>query len=336
MLCHDRVEGCLTKDDVSTCMDVSIVMRVMGDDADATPGDDPNNVYKLVHEVTPFGLRTLLRSAISIEARKLARSFTHADVLGLRNFVVTSESTPMAGGVKQVSFSSEVTGHGRMAVARGGKDEESFGERDRRVDSPVQSVMDAMKAVLNEQFNQLGIEILNVIIRDIALPDQVQSRLLQRTMTISDDAIERMERRIALQSILHEEEIKLKRMYTSDQTRLIKEGEYDAMMARLELDTLRAEGERAIRSIESQMSIDVELVKAENALTVQRIEDEMRLESEKIRVQSTSDVEVELAETKNELDVISAKGYLEVAKNIAKAEKGTLSLFILRDVFVSG
>ena len=316
----------MTKDGVSIRIDVTIVMRVMGDDDLATPGDDPNNVYKLVHEVTPFGLRALLRTALSIEARKLARSVNHADVLGLRNFAAVSEMTTATAntrGAKRVSFSSNVTGRGGMADALGEEDGSS-GERDERDDDvPVPTMMDAMRAVLNQQFNELGIEILDVILRNIALPDRVQSRLTHKTLMICDDVIEGMQRRIDMQSIQHDEEIKLKRMHESDRTRLMKEGEYDAMLARLELDALRAEGERAIRSIESQMSIDVELVKAENALTVQRIEDEARLETERIRVQSNSDVEVELAATRNELDVISAKGYLEVARNIAKGEKGT-------------
>lgn len=205
-----------------------------------------------------------------------------------------------------------------------GEDYGPSGERDERVDDvPVPSVMDTMRAVLNQQFNTIGIEILDVVIRDIALPDRVQSQLTRRTLTMSDDAIERMQREIDAQSVRHDEEIRLKRMHVSDRTRLMKEGEYDAMLARLELETLRAEGDRAIKSIESQMSIDVELVRAENALTVQRIEDEARLETERIRVQSTSDVEVELAATKDELDVMSARGQLEVARNVAKREKGT-------------
>ena len=325
---HSDSVGCMTKDGISIRIDVSIVMRVMG--------DDPNNVCKLVHEVTPFGLRDLLRASLSAELRKLARSSNHADVHGLRNSVAisseaattttTTTTTPAAEttrGARRVSFSPDVAARAGMADDRG----EDYGpsrERDERVDdAPVPSVMDTMRAVLNQQFNTIGIEILDVLIRDIALPDRVQSQLTRRTLTMCDDAIERMQREIDVQSVRHDEEIRLKRMHVSDRTRLMKDGEYDAMLARLELDTLRAEGDRAIKSIESQMSIDVELVRAENALTVQRIEDEARLETERIRVQSTSDVEVELAATKDELDVMSARGQLEVARNVAKREKGT-------------
>ncbi len=211
-----------------------------------------------------------------------------------------------------------------MAAARE-RGEDSGEERDanRDDDAPtVASMMDAMKAVLNRQFKELGVEILEVIIRDITLPDAVQSQMTHRTMIICDNNIERMQRKVAVQSMLHEEEIRLKGAYESDRAKLIAEGEYDATVARLGLDTLRAEGERDVRTIETQMHIDVGLVKAENDLTVQRIVDETRLETERIRVQSESDAEAMLAEAKNEVDAISAKGDLEVAKNVAKGEKG--------------
>jgi hypothetical protein len=336
-------------DGVPTSVDMSVVLRVMGDDPDATPGDDPDNVRRFAHEVTPFGLRSLLRAALEAEVRTLARSVRHADVLGLRNYVrsdgsgggASSSSAAVASSgdrEKRVSFSAEVEGRGGMAAARE-RGEDSGEERDanRDDDAPtVASMMDAMKAVLNRQFKELGVEILEVIIRDITLPDAVQSQMMHRTMITCDNNIERMERKIAVQSMLHEEEIRLKGAYESDRAKLIAEGEYDATVARLGLDTLRAEGERDVRTIETQMHIDVGLVKAENDLTVQRTEDETRLETERIRVQSESDAEALLAEAKNEVDAISAKGDLEVAKNVARGEKGAFVACLQVVLFVSG
>ena len=346
-LSRHMIEGCLTRDGVSTTLDVSVVLRVMGD---TTPGDDPDNVRRFAHEVTPFGLRSLLHAALGAEARALARSVRHADVLGLRNYVRRS-SDGSGGGAppavsagdrakKRVSFSAEVEGRGGTAAARERGGEES-GEEERSTNRdddgpPVASMMDAMKAVLNRQFKELGVEILEVIIRDITLPDAVQSQMMHRTMITCDNNIERMERKIAVQSMLHEEEIRLKGAYESDRAKLIAEGEYDATVARLGLDTLRAEGERDVRTIETQMHIDVGLVKAENDLAVQRTEDETRLETERIRVQSESDAEALLAEAKNEVDAISAKGDLEVAKNVARGEKGAFVACLQVVLFVSG
>lgn len=95
-------------------------------------------------------------------------------------------------------------------------------------------------------------------------------------------------------------------------------------MAQFKLDQLHAENERSIQTIETQMSIDVELVSVESNLTVQRIEDETRMETEKIREQSVADGEVDVAKTKAEIDVLVAEGDLEVAKNVTKGEKGRL------------
>ena len=135
--------------------------------------------------------------------------------------------------------------------------------------------------------------------------------------------MQRMQQKHAMQSLLQEEEIKtLNQTHELDKKELIKDGEYDAIMAQFKLDELHAENERNIQSIETQMNIDVELVTVESNLTVQRIEDETRLETEKIREQSVANSEVDLARAKVEVDVMKAKGELEVAKNEAKGEKG--------------
>ena len=41
------------KDNVTAFIDVSIILRVMGDDLEVSSGDDPKNVFKFVHEVMP-------------------------------------------------------------------------------------------------------------------------------------------------------------------------------------------------------------------------------------------------------------------------------------------
>jgi len=141
-------------------------------------------------------------------------------------------------------------------------------------------------------------------------------------MVISQNAMQRMQQKHAMQSLLQEEEVKtLDQTHELNKKELIKDGEYDAMMAQFKLEAIHAENDRNIRSIETQMEIDVKLVGVESNLTVQRIEDETRMETEKIREQSIADGEVSVARANAEVAVMMAKGELEVAKNVTKGDK---------------
>ena len=40
-----------------------MILRVMGEDPEVKPGDDPHNVFRFVHEVTPAGLQAQLQDA---------------------------------------------------------------------------------------------------------------------------------------------------------------------------------------------------------------------------------------------------------------------------------
>lgn len=321
ILFNTQIKGCKTKDNVTAFIDVSMILRVMGDDPEVTPGDDPQNVFKFVHEVTPVGLQAQLQDAQAEAVRTLARSVYHTEVFGLRN-VSHSELE----GVQEKLFSGEAMDRGGATTQ---EEKDLVGEHDYydnleagfNVEAGA-SVTEAMKIRLNRQFNTQGIEILDVVIKDIMLPDLIQSQMSQKTMVISQNAMQRMQQKHAMQSLLQEEEVKtLNQTHELDAKELIKDGEYDTMMAQFKMYQLHAENDRNIQSIETQMSIDVELVNVESNLTVQRIEDETRMETEKIREQSKADGEVNIANTKAEVDILMAKGELEVAKNDAKGEK---------------
>lgn len=166
ILFNTRIRGCKTKDNVTAFIDVSIVLRVMGDDPSETPGDDPANVFRFVHEVTPAGLQAQLRDAQAEAVRTLARSVYHTEVFGLRN-VSHSELE----GVQEKLFSdAAMGGNGGGTAAEEEKD--LVGEHDQfdRLEAGFNveagaSVTEAMKVRLNRQFNRQGIQILDVVIK---------------------------------------------------------------------------------------------------------------------------------------------------------------------------
>lgn len=306
-------------------IDMSLVLRVMGDDPVERPGDDPNNVYKFVHEVTPIGLQAQLKDAQAEAVRTLARSVYHTEVFGLRN-VCHSELE----GVKEKLFSPEAMQRGGASEHAEEEQKDMEGEHDYydslEADFNVEagaSVTEAMKIRLNRQFNTQGIEILDVIIKDIRLPDLIQSQMSQKTMVISQNAMQRMQQKHDMLSLIQTEEIKtLNQRHEEQRKELAEDGKFERIMEDIQLQMVHAEGDRQIKSIETQMAIDVELVEVESSMTVQRIEDETKLETERIREQSIADSVIELAKARAEVDIILAKGELDVAKIASKGDKG--------------
>ncbi|KAL3773476.1 hypothetical protein ACHAWO_012737 [Cyclotella atomus] len=323
MLFNTEIKGCKTKDNVTVLIDMSLVLRIMGDDPEARPGDDPQNVYKFVHEVTPIGLQAQLKDAQAEAVRTLARSVYHTEVFGLRN-VCHSELE----GVKEKLFSAEamqqcVSEHvdQDQKDVEGEHDYYDSLEADFNVEAGA-SVTSALKTRLNRQFNKQGIEILDVIIKDIKLPELIQSQMSQKTMVISQNAMQRMQQKHDMLSLIQAEEIKtLNQTHEEQRKELIEDGKFERIMEDIQLQLVHAEGDRQIKSIETQMTIDVELVQVESNLTIQRIEDETKLETERIREQSLCDSEIELAKARAEADVILANGELNVAKIAAKGDK---------------
>jgi regulator of protease activity HflC (stomatin/prohibitin superfamily) len=334
MMFNTEIKGCKTKDNVTVLIDVSVVLRVMGDNPEERPGDDPQNVYKFVHEVTPVGLQAQLKDAQAEAVRTLARSVYHTEVFGLRN-VCHSELE----GVQEKLFSTEVTSEKTNEQEQ--KDTE--GEHD-YYDSLVAnfnvaagaSVTEAMRVRLNRQFNEQGIEILDVIIKDIKLPETIQSQMSQKTMVISQNAMQRIQQKHDMLGLIQEEEIKtLNQTHSEKRKELLEDGKFECIMEDIKLQTVHAEGDRQIKSIETQMSIDVELVQVESNLTVQRMRDETKLETERIREQSVADSEIELAKARAEVDMILANGELDVAKIAAKGDKGKAIPSLMNSPFLT-
>ncbi len=297
-----NIDACPTRDNVTANIDLSIVLRVAGEENSTIhPKDDPQNVVKFVHELTTMGLQTQLQGALEALVRTLVRSLDHSNVLGLRHLKKCSHVLVEDRNENEVSLEAESDGETNGGGA---------------------PVMDAIKFRLNEQFTCQGIEILNVVVKDITLPTHIQHQLLQKALSDCQNDLHTIQHQQSMQSMLQEEEIKtLQQTHQLEQKQLLKECEYESVMANLKLDTLHAEHQRNIQSIETQLSTDLGLITVENNMTVQRIADESRLETEKIRVQSKAHGDMELAKVESDVSVMLAKGELEVAKNVAKAEK---------------
>ena len=287
---HTKIKS-VTRDDVTAMIDVTVILRVMGDDPEKTPGDDPMNVYKFVHEVTPGGLQSQLRDSLVEIMGMVVRCLDHAKVFGLRGARCEEFEE-----LREKLFAGEVS---------------------------EKSIVDAISMCLNKKFNPQGVEISKIIIKEIELPELIQRQMTEKTITMAQNAMERMQQKHDMLSLIQNSDIEsLNQTHKENKLELDQNCQYQSAIQNLELELDQAKAQRQIQSIETQMIIDVELVQAESNGALQRMEDDTKLETERIREQSVADSEVLVAKARAEADIILARGELDVAKIASKGDRG--------------
>ena len=180
------VKGCKTADNVTVQIDVSVVFRVMGD---TKKGEDPELVRQFVHRVTPAGLEQQLQDALAEEIRTLARSLKHTEVWACRSPLMGLPVPGPDDGVAE-EREEELMRAARSQAHSGVRRE---GKSDRPSPAPAREASEvaatmagttvtvAMKDALNAQFQRQGVEIADITIQDVTLPEEIATQMVQCT-----------------------------------------------------------------------------------------------------------------------------------------------------------
>lgn len=335
MVFNTPIKRCKTKDNVSVDIDTSIVFRVMGD---KEREEDPYNVYKFIHFVTARGLQQQLMDAQSEAMRTLVRSIDHNEVFGLRN-LSEKELKDLQSQITEFSKLSPIvpatTLEPRLIKGQGGSkdfdeeevlitgDHDSVDELEAKFNTETGStITDIMKKRLNLQFEEQGVQILDVIIKEISLPREIMSQMSEKTMVISRNAEQRMQQKSDMMTLLQKEElITLEQSLDEEKMESKKGGDLECLKESFELDYQKALGEDVLQKISNQRAIDVGLIEAESAATCRRIDDTTRLEAEKIKGESKLKSTVAKVDVEGDALFMGASSDLTCAQNQSSGEK---------------
>mmetsp|Transcript_27775 Transcript_27775/g.31734 ORF Transcript_27775/g.31734 Transcript_27775/m.31734 type:complete len:544 (+) Transcript_27775:94-1725(+) len=324
------IRGCRTKDNVRVNIDIAIVFRIMGE-------EDPENVVNFVFKVTTPGLQQQLIDAQAEAVRALARSVNHTDVFGIR--AVSQEEL---AGVR-----SDIAGNQEPAVApfiiNQSEELESLREEKIELDTerdyegdhddldPIEarfntetgaSVTQAMKDRLNRQFKPQGVEILDVIIQQITLPDVIQQQMSNKTFVISQNAEQRMQQKFDLQTLRQKENIKsLQQKHKDMMSELIANGNIGMNKEKIILQEQNVVGKLKLLEIEVEKSIETAKIDAVGQQEEQTIRNKTRLKATQITEQSKAEAAKRRAESKSKVDKIQAKADFECSKLSAEGDK---------------
>jgi hypothetical protein len=345
------VKGCKTLDNVSVEIDNSIVFRIMGDEELA---EDPDLVRKFVFEVTPAGLQNQLENAVDEAMRTLARSMRHTEVYGLRSVTVASDAD-MGGGLKVMEGDSMLDklqteaeelgkeaedddgGEGGEESGQGiemkeqeldddddddlvGDHEEASTVKAQKANFKGQSATERMKRSLNRQFNSQGIQIVDVMIKDVKLPREQVQAMSNRTMQVSIKTEQKMSHRNEMQQERYDQETQtIIQSFDEERGKARVEGEQRANEARVRLNNERADAEKSLNVIRNEMEVNINSINAQTDREVAQL----REESNEILVNMRTENEAEAARLRAENDLeieeLLSAARLEVARNEADA-----------------
>jgi hypothetical protein len=184
------------------------------------------------------------------------------------------------------------------------------------------SVTKAMKDRLNAQFMHQGVEILDVIIQQITVPQVIQEQMANKTYVISQNAEQRMQQKFDLLNLRQKQNIKtLHQKHRDLKEEQLQEGALEAQREELLLQQEQARGKAAILDIETQSKIVTRQIDAENSKEVRKVRDNTKLQVSEITVKSKSQAAEIKADTGAKIAQVTARADYECAKMSAESDK---------------
>lgn len=304
------VKGAKTKDNVNCWIDLDVVFRIMGD----KEHEDPNLVRQFVHQVTPRGLQAQLLDALDEAVRTMARSVKHTEVFGLRSATVSADGEVVGFEDDDIELDDD-----EDMIGDHSKEDEALA---RRANTKGQSATEAIREKLNEQFMPQGVEVVDVIVTDVRLPDNIMAQMRNKTMVISENAQQKMNQEFDMQSLVFEEEVKtVEQRHAEERLMKDQEGKRELTEVRLRLEKLKADVNRGIKEIEAQSSVNVRKTEEETKLEVIKCSQRKNGITTNLQANSRYDAAKLVAEADAFCEEKLSEAQKEVALNEAEAAR---------------
>ena len=270
----------------------------------------------------PASLQQQLADAQEEAARQLARSVTHDQVYGLRGAAGIDLPPEQAKIASSESLTDDV-----QEAPEDDEDDEYVSaqvdpEEERKKRMAAFEHTENMKRIMNEQFNQYGVEIVNVAITDVKLPTSFAQQMQEKTTYTSVTAAQKMKQKNDMQLLRYGEEIeqtaqKKREEQLAEESRgqqmcAVIQKEVDEVQAetRQIIGVLQEEEHAMLREIQAQAEFKITQLVTEKETTLRKLDAEAKAQARQIQ-----------AETMAQIEKIHAQANLEVAKNEAQCSK---------------
>jgi regulator of protease activity HflC (stomatin/prohibitin superfamily) len=334
------VKGCKTSDNVTVQIDVSLAFRIMGDEK---LGEDPELVTRFVHRVTPAGLESQLKDALAESIRTLARSLKHTEVYACRTGLRTAVAIPqtpknahsddfeapaLADPVEMArNIAAKKKNQGMRAASA--PTEEVFEEaQDEAIAARGIDVTAELQDKLNVQFESQGVQITDVMIQDVVLPQAIVNQMSNKSLVRSKQEYEVMEQQFEMQAIKLKNEVYSRQIdHKEQQEKAQVEGSRDVQLSRDIYSERIAAGEREVSDFYEHSRQEVSKMEAETKeicislqFDKQRVHQALALEAEEKAATIAADADAKVRITAAEADLNVAKHNANATLTMADAE----------------
>lgn len=332
---HLILDDCRTKDDITVDIDVVVTFRIMGD---PDLGEDSNLVRKFVYELTPGGLERQLRDAVGEIARDSVRSIDHTEIYGMRSSI-NEDLESVIGSIE--ADESDL----RLIPLSSSSSEASDSLSDILPQLPSRSGRSAAmvtrsskkaKAIvntLNERFNSQGVQILSVAIKNVLLPQEVQSQMEDEALSISARAEDLIHQEDAVRSTHMEDEIQAMiqrsrdNLQQEDQAALLRTN-----LQKVQLNDEMSQAKKSATEVREESGVRIQKFIARKEYEVQSVQDMTTAAAASIEMKTKSLTIEQIADAKKmnqyclaDAQLIAAKEEAEAERVMAEAEKKTAS-----------
>ena len=270
-------------------------------------------------------LQAQLKDACEEATRSVARTLQHTEVYGLRTDTSGKRAKVITGGGEPSEPSGyEEEGDLTLQQARVEADDERAGS----ALAKGSDVASDMKRALNDQFMNQGVEITDVIITDVDLPDVIVRQMSEKTTVTAQNAGQKMTQEYEMLSLKQEEEIAtLKQRKSEEREKEKQTGDQKVNEVQVQLDKMKAETKVQLAKIRQESSVKVQEITAIGELEQAKLEQakdallsDKRVKAERDAQQLKSETEVYEQTKLSEARLAAARNLAQSDELIAKAE----------------
>ena len=304
------VKGCKTSDNVQVNINVAVIFRIVNSGA--------GGVRYFVHEVTPGGLEQQLKDSIAQELRALARSMKHTEVYACRTGL---PSVPGEAVDDDVEPSKVLAGEtGKAGALPPLTVEATMATKEEVVRTKGIDVTEEMKVKVNSTLDDC-VEIIDISITDVELPQQIAEQMTSRTLVKSKQMYEVMEQKFEMQKIRLGNEVeqsKLNNHEKEEKQRTI--GAKDVQSLRDELKEKRTRHARVEAEFAEQTEAEVNKIKAATTEQAKALSLEKARVLDPLKLSAEEEAELAEAQASAEVEKLRADTRSTVARNRGEAE----------------
>uniref|UniRef100_A0A7S3K4J6 Band 7 domain-containing protein n=1 Tax=Aureoumbra lagunensis TaxID=44058 RepID=A0A7S3K4J6_9STRA len=331
------VKGCKTADNVTVQIDTALVFRVMGDEK---YGESPELVRKFVYQVTPAGLENQLKDSLAESIRVLARSLKHTSVYACRTGRTAVEAVA-ADDDEQGTAEAKISDYQKrskdvvsplVSGEIGSGDIELVGEvgevEVKPLDETDEADYDGAEVVkvlidqLNKEFKEQGVEIIDVLIQNVKLPEEIARQMSGKTLVRSKQEYERMEQQYDMQDIQLKNEVEKTKLEIQEKSaKMEAEGKKAVKAASDKLNERMTVRQRELTELLSETRVQVDTVNAESKEATQKLRFEKEQALQRLRLEAEQEAASLQATADATTKKIRAETKLQIAKDLGAAKE---------------